>query len=566
MRSLFPRIHLYLVLVGLTLLVACIPIHNTIQGRVVDENGDPLAAALVRVKATLLETATGEDGSFSLAGVPVYRECFVTAWLSGYYINGVDNVKPGYQDVEIILHAHHDTDNPDYMWMPSTDLVPDAENSGENQACSACHSRVGSQIDLDLPVDEWLLDAHSQSARNQRFVSMYNGTDLEGNQSPLTIYGYSQDYGRFPLPPDPHQAYFGPGYKLDFPETDGNCSACHTPAAAVDAAYGTDPTSVNGVAAEGMPCDFCHKVWNVNLDPASGLPHANTPGVLSYEFRRPPQGHQFFAGPLDDVAPGEDTYSSVQNESRYCAPCHFGVFWDTVVYNSFGEWLDSPYSEPETGKTCQDCHMPHVGATYFVRPEQGGVERDPETIFSHRMPGAADDSLLQNAVTLKVTARREDELILVEVNIINDLSGHHVPTDSPLRQMILLVKASGANSEGLKLESGPTLPDWTGIGDPYRGYYAGLPGQAYAKILMELWTEVAPSGAYWNPTRIVSDNRIPAQGSDTSQYVFRAPVKGNVRIEASLIFRRAFITLSDQKGWDVPDILMESQTLELEFP
>jgi hypothetical protein len=63
------------------------------------------------------------------------------------------------------------------------------------------------------------------------------------------------------------------------------------------------------------------------------------PGVLSFEFRRPPDDHQFFAGPYDDVGfvGSEDTYSSLQTESALCAPCHFGTFWDTTIYNSFGE-------------------------------------------------------------------------------------------------------------------------------------------------------------------------------------------------------------------------------------
>lgn len=80
---------------------------------------------------------------------------------------------------------------------------------------------------------------------------------------------------------------------------------------------------------------------------------------------------------------------------------------------------------------------------------------------------------------------------------------------------------------------------------------------------MELWTEIAPTGAYWNPTRIVSDNRIPAMGSDTSTFVFAAPAEGPAIIEVRLLFRRAFIELMDQKGWDVPDIVMEQETLRL---
>ena len=89
--------------------------------------------------------------------------------------------------------------------------------------------------------------------------------------------------------------------------------------------------------------------------------------------KRPFNGHQFFAGPFDDVAPGEDTYTPIQKESAYCAPCHFGKFWEVEIYNSYGEWLDSPYSDPETGQTCQDCHMPPGLNDRFASIDAGGA-------------------------------------------------------------------------------------------------------------------------------------------------------------------------------------------------
>ena len=75
---------------------------------------------------------------------------------------------------------------------------------------------------------------------------MYTGTDVNGNQSPPTRKGVSRDYGDFPLRRILSQPYYGPGYQLDFPETAGNCAACHIPAAAVNTPYGTDPTQVSG--------------------------------------------------------------------------------------------------------------------------------------------------------------------------------------------------------------------------------------------------------------------------------------------------------------------------------
>ncbi|MFZ5918179.1 MAG: hypothetical protein ACOYZ7_14650 [Chloroflexota bacterium] len=535
------------------------PVPDTIAGQVVGDDG-PVSGAVVRVQTTAQAAITDTSGHFELATAGLGEGPFnLTAWATGYFCAGPVQALAGQHDIEFHLHAHAAEDNADYAWLPSQHHP----GQGEDQGCAACHSRQGADLPFTLPVDEWLLDAHSQSAINPRFLTMYNGADVNGHASPLTRYGVSRDYGRFPLRPDPNQPYYGPGYKLDFPETDGNCAACHTPAASVNAPYGVNPAAVSGVAAEGVPCDFCHKIWDARLDPTTGLPYPNMPGVLSFEFRRPPPGHQFFAGPFDDVAPGEDTYSPLQQQSQFCAPCHFGVFWDTVIYNSFGEWLASPYSDPTTGQTCQDCHMPSLGATHFARPDQGGLERDPATIPSHRMPGALDEQLLQNAVTLAAAAERDRDTVAVEVSLTNDRTGHHVPTDSPLRHLILLVRATDAQGNALPLQDGPSLPDWCGAGDPADGYYAGLPGKAYAKVLEEQWTEVSPSGAYWNPTRVLSDNRLAAFETDVSRYTFAAPAAGPVEVSVTLLYRRAFSELMDQKGWDVPDMIMERETLTL---
>ena len=142
---------------------------------------------------------------------------------------------------------------------------------------------------------------------------------------------------------------------------------------------------------------------------------------------------------------------------------------DQEVYNSFGEWLSSPYSNPETGQTCQDCHMPRLGVRHIALPEKGGLTRDPSTIFSHRMPGASDDRLLQNAVSMTVTTAIDGNNLQVQVTLTNDKTGHHVPTDSPLRHLILLVTAEDENGELFKQISGHHLPDWCGVGDPKNG-------------------------------------------------------------------------------------------------
>jgi hypothetical protein len=135
--------------------------------------------------------------------------------------------------------------------------------------------------------------------------------------------------------------------------------------------------------------------------------------------------------------------------------------------------------------------------------------------------------------------------------------------------MILLVLVRDSSGNLLERIEGPVTPEWCGTGgesgEREKRDYAGLPGKAYAKVLQEDWTHEYPSGSYWNPVSIRSDNRIPAYGRDTSSYLFDLPRKlsGPITVEVKLLFRRAFIKLQRQKGWDTHDILMEKALHEL---
>jgi hypothetical protein len=530
-------------------------VSRVISGSVYDDQGI-IKEALVRIQTTGYSTTTGPDGKFQLE-VPqsIKPPVRLTAWAKGYYFGGPVNATPGEAEIRIQLKRHDRWDNPEYKWLPAVQ----SNGSGENQGCAECHYRGENGQGPNLPVDEWLKDAHSQSAKNPIFLTMHSGKDVLGRINQSTRYKYNNELKLVPLPPNPDEPYYGPGYMMDNPNFTGNCGSCHLPLTAVNAPLNTYPESVRGVDSEGINCDFCHKIYDVNLDPDTGLPSPDKPGVLSYEFRRPHDGHQLFVGPLDDIAPGEDTYSSIQKESRFCAPCHFGVFEGTVVYNSYGEWLQSPYSKKETGKSCQECHMPHSGTSIFARPEKGGLKRAPDTIVSHRMPGSRDVDLLQNAVTLKLAAEKSPDGIRVKTKVSNDFTGHHVPTDTPLRHMILIVRAYDSKNYPLTLKAGQVIPEWCGMGDPESGCYAGLPGKVFIKLLREKWTKITPAAAYWRATDVVMDTRIPALESDTSEFLFEVPDSGDVRVEALLLYRRAYKKLLEQKGIIEPDIVMESE-------
>ncbi|MCG8569202.1 MAG: hypothetical protein MJB14_03605, partial [Spirochaetes bacterium] len=528
--------------------------NDVLTGKVVDENG-PVALAIVRIQATQNSGLTDKKGQFILSGLNPEQQITVSAWKDGYYCAKVEAVLVPQTGITLVLRKYQTTDNKEYQWMP-----PIGEES-----CFSCKPEI---------TEIWLKNAHANSAVNQRFFSMYNGTDLAGNQSPATHYSYDRDYGTRPVPTQEGQKYYGSGYKLDFPDKKGNCAACHTPGAAIENPYGVDPNKVQGADQFGIHCDFCHKVVAVTLNPETKMPYDNMPGVMSMEFRRPfPEDkdrYQLFFGTFDDDnVPEEDTKLPLLEESQFCATCHFGKFWDTIIYNSYGEWLASPYSDPKTGQTCQDCHMP--SPTIYQGKEltnvakgKGGVERDPQTIHAHLQLGATDQQFLQEALSMEVEYQKVNSFIKIKVALYNDNTGHHIPTDSPLRHLILIVQAFDQNQGSLTLRTGPTLPDWCGQGEIAEGAFAGLPGKAYAKILQEIWTKKTPTGAYWNPVKIVSDNRLAAFQKDTSEYLFELPEnqKGSIQIE--LYYRRAFFSLMKQKGWKDPDILLKKEVVILE--
>lgn len=541
----------------------------------VTAEGRPVAGAVVRVKTTGVETRSDENGRFVLQGFSPRFRVSVTAWVDGYYIGG-GVARPWKRILAIDLKRHLTGDNPGYGWIPPAiegrsgvgDFMIKAGlsvtarlsfnrlflpfTSKVRLGCADCHGRT--------IYDQYAASAHAQGTNNIRFLTMYNGTDVKGNKSPLTSYGVSRDYGRFPLRPDPNQPWYGPGFKLDFPDQAGNCASCHMPGEATSAPYNTDINKLASDAVQGTHCDFCHKIADVRLDSATNLPYENMPGVLSIELRRPAGGPQMFFGPFDDVDVGPDTYSPLQNESKSCAPCHNASFWGIPVYQSYAEWLASPY--PEEGKTCQSCHMKPDGVTANFAPGRGGLERNPESVFTHSFPGAADVDLLQHTARLEVDARRDGQRIVVSVRVTNENAGHDMPTDSPLRNMILVVTAKDAGAKELPYEGKQIVPAWGGTGDGPTDY-AGRPGKGYAKILEELWTGVSPSAAYWRQTTLKEDTRIPARATDTTQYEFRAMDNGSATVEAKLIFRRAFPELAKQKGWELQDIEMTRQPLTL---
>jgi len=498
---------------------------GSVQGIVVEQGGGPVEGAVVRWVTTEVATTSAADGSFTLEGLPEGSVLTMTAWQAGFIV-GSARVTPPQSGVTISMVRHYTEDNAAYQWFSSSD---------PNHSMSCKHCMVAHP--------QWEPNAHANSATSPRFFSVYNGTSVSSATASE------------------------PGYKLDFPGTAGNCANCHAPTAVVagiatpitstttiTGSISADMNEVSGVDLEGSFCEFCHKIGEVYLDPGTGLPYDDRPGVLSTRLYRSPPGHVLWFGPFDDVA-RRVTYLELEKQSQFCAPCHQFSFNGTPIYESFDEWLHSPY--PALGIECQTCHMAPTGVDYFVFPEKGGLIRDPNLIASHLQPGASDVELLQNTVTMTVDAQQVGGSLQVTVTISNTEAGHHVPTDHPGRHLLLTVVATGDQGQTLPLLSGPTVPDWGGD-------KAGLPGQGFAKVLQDDATGAAPVVSYWKPVTIISDNRIAALDSDTSLYSFAVPATlGAATIDVELTFRRLYQELMQVKDWTTPDIIMAHAQVDL---
>ncbi|MCK9409866.1 MAG: multiheme c-type cytochrome [Bacteriovoracaceae bacterium] len=498
----------------------------------VTDGKNPLAHAVVKIATTTITDTTDEHGRFRLAYNKNANGTLLTAWKEGYYNGGVE-IKEKNVELEIVLTLLSDKDNPNYQWVdpaPSFVLKRYALallNKVSN--CGDCHASI--------IYEQWRNNGHAQSATNPRFMDLYNGTDVDGN------------------------AGMHPGFRLDYPHSNGNCSNCHAPAAAVRNMIGVDMNKLEGVEKLGVSCDFCHKVKDVHLRENMSI----NSGIMHMDLRRPPENHQVFFGPYTDV-PHPDAFAPTISKSLYCAPCHQGSFWGVPIYESYSEWLASPYAAK--GITCQNCHMHPDSVTTNFAPGRGGLERDPKTIPSHFDFGSRDSAFLASSVKMETIGKTDDDSLRVNVAITNTTAGHHVPTDQPMRNLILLVRATTAQGKELVYSGENTIPYWGGSGDPADGNYEGLPGKGFAKILFErnpqyvssskseLQTQISPS-PQWRIINIQSDNRIPALATDHSVYNFHIRTEDlPVTLQTELIYRRTFKNWATMKKWNLKDIVL----------
>ena len=265
------------------------------------------------------------------------------------------------------------------------------------------------------------------------------------------------------------------------------CLGCHAPVAAATG----DPGLHTKVAWEGVTCDYCHSIRDVS----QGGPNP----VANVEYTRARTGPWKGESPSRHGALASELHKS----SLLCSICHeYRNANGLALVTTYSEWRASSYAKE--GHECQTCHMPSVGRVDLVQrivatgtsverhshcegchevtaagqpasgaPGPASGLRDRGKVNLHDTEGSRSKELLTTAIAAQLTAVREGGRIRVNVEVTNRGAAHYVPTGSPLRRLVLEVRADTdtgrhaiqeriyrraiADSEGRPVEREPLL-------------------------------------------------------------------------------------------------------------
>lgn len=469
---------------------------DVLTGKVIC-GGVPVAGARVRVKGRPPFTLSDAAGRFRLPR-PEGDSLLVTAAKPGFYVRGAEAHG---QPLAIELDRLPAGDSEDYAWI---DPAPDP---ARELACGNCHEAI---------YREWESTGHARSAANRRFMNLYEGSDWQGN------------------------ADRGWSLLADYPLGSGVCTPCHAPTIPLDHPAIDDMRLVEGVAARGVHCDFCHKIEGAPAE-FEGLNH----GRFAFDLRRPKTGQVFF-GPLDDVATGEDAYSPLQKDSRICAPCHEGVVFGVHVYSTYSEWLSS--DARRRGRHCQACHVQPTGQMANMAPDHGGIQRDPATLASHVTTPGGRREMLRKCLQVEAVLGRQSDRVQAEVTVLARDAGHRVPGGYVDRHLVLAVEALDESGTTLSARKGPLLPSAA-------GNLAGRPGRLFARLMADR----AGRGPipFWQATADPVDTRLEPDRPVRVSFVF-PPATAEVRVR--LIYRRFWDQVAREKGWPDNEVVVFDRT------
>lgn len=272
------------------------------------------------------------------------------------------------------------------------------------------------------------------------------------------------------------------------------CLKCHAPIAFLQNDFDLKKDN----SREGVSCDFCHRIKNINL--GSHFPFSITTDNTKF-------------GPFKNrKSPVHKTsYSPLHKSSLLCAGCHeYRNEKGVHILSTYSEWKESFYAKNNIN--CQECHMPAVKGKIVsekIKPVSD------ERINLHEVSGGHSIDQLKKAVRVEIIdVQRNRDNLIVRVKISNIGSGHKVPTGLPTRKLILSFEAKTPRSVLYKEE------------------------RTYQKVLVNSKNEIIEHDPdlFLRSENIFSDNRIAPKEERIETFTFSAPDNEKINLSTKVYY------------------------------
>lgn len=272
------------------------------------------------------------------------------------------------------------------------------------------------------------------------------------------------------------------------------CLGCHSPVAVQTG----DLELIKKVSWEGVTCDYCHSIQEVTE--TGGNPKARVEFSLVK------------SGPTKDLtSPAHGTrFSAVHTSSLACITCHeYRNATGFAVLTTYSEWKESTYAKNEQG--CQWCHM-HTVAGEVVDPR---VKRSTMSgINLHEIPGSHSIQQLNKAIKADLITTREGGQLWVQVKVTNQGAGHYVPTGSPLRQLLMELRADAYGGRRFREQT-----RYTRTVSDRSGFVLDRESAVFVKA-----------------AQVVKDTRLAPNETRTEKFSFPIPRGTQAEVEASFYY------------------------------